>query len=146
MSQSPKLIPPSLSSKEKDIVESVNEKRKLPTAQELVGHYEAQGLDTKEASAKVIEDLQNALFRVVTSNRKKKDLEAKFMAETSRKLDVIYSRLVHLDMKLDSKPGYGGALTIGVASAGFGSIFPSHVAPAFANIWNAVRSATGPRS
>ncbi|KAB1218237.1 hypothetical protein CJ030_MR3G026118 [Morella rubra] len=116
--------------------------KKLPTPQELVSHYESQGLDSQEASIKVIEDLQNALFRVISSGRGRKD---KFMAETSRKIDATNSRLAVLDMKMDSKPGYGETLAIGVASGltlrGIASVMP-HVLGALGQIWSSVRSAT----
>ncbi|XAR49776.1 hypothetical protein NMG60_11003913 [Bertholletia excelsa] len=119
------------------------QKRKMPTAQELIGHYESQGLETKEASVKVIEDLQKALFRVVEASRGSKS--DKLIADTSKKLDAINVRLVKVDMKLDSKPGYGETLAIGVASAAsfraIGGVFP-HVARAVANMWNAVRTAS----
>lgn len=121
---------------------SGNQRRKLPTPRELVSHYESQGLDSQEASFKVIEDLQNALFRVISSGRGRKD---KFMAETSRKIDATNSRLAVLDMKVDSKPGYGETFVIGIASGvafkGIGSIMP-HVLGALGQIWNSVRSAT----
>lgn len=119
-----------------------NQRKKLPTPGELVSHYESQGLDSNEASIKVIEDLQNALFRVISSGRGRKD---KFMAETSRKIDATNSRLAILDMKVDSKPGYGETFAIGIASGvalkGIGSVMP-HVLGALGQIWNSVRSAT----
>ncbi|KAF8369691.1 hypothetical protein HHK36_021020 [Tetracentron sinense] len=118
------------------------QKMKLPTPQDLVAHYESEGLNNKDASMKVIEDLQNVLYRVVSSGRGRKD---KFMAETSRKLDTANTRLAILELKMDSKPGYPESLAIGVASAaifkGFGSVFP-HVVGAFAQIWDAVRGST----
>ncbi|GMY38282.1 Ribosomal-like protein, putative [Fagus crenata] len=119
-----------------------NQKRKLPSPQELITHYESQGLDSQQASIKVIEDLQNALFRVITSGRGKKD---KFMAETSRKIDAANTRLAVLDMKVDSKPGFGETFAIGVASGvtlkGIGSVMP-HVLRALGQIWNSVKTAT----
>ncbi|KAL6996085.1 hypothetical protein U1Q18_006221 [Sarracenia purpurea var. burkii] len=135
----------SLSSKDANSI-SQNQKRKIPTAEELLRHYESQGLESREASIKVIDDLQKALFRVMTQsprgNLRKDD---KLMAETSRKLDVINARLLNIDMKLDSKPGYGGALAVGVASGAslraFGCLFP-HVVGAVGRLWNSVRSAT----
>ncbi|KAK4427503.1 hypothetical protein Salat_1519200 [Sesamum alatum] len=53
---------------------------------------------------------------------------------TSAKLDAIHSRLLHLEMKLDSKPSYPQALGIGIASAG--------VWNAGLHLWNFVRQAT----
>ncbi|KAK9097690.1 hypothetical protein Syun_024735 [Stephania yunnanensis] len=82
-------------------------------------------MPTADASIKVIEDLQNVLYRVVSSGRGKKD---KFMGETSRKLDTANTRLAILELKLDSKPGYGETLAIGVAAGallrGAGSVLP----------------------
>ncbi|CAK9146125.1 unnamed protein product [Ilex paraguariensis] len=130
---------------------NTQKRKKLPNARELIAHYESQGMETQEASVKVIEDLQNVLFRVVTSNRGGKNnggngnKKGNSMAEISRKLDVINVRLVNLEMKVDSKPGYPESLAIGVASGavlrGIGGVLP-HVAGAFGQIWNAVRSAT----
>ncbi|KAL6137304.1 hypothetical protein ACLB2K_062596 [Fragaria x ananassa] len=115
-------------------------KRKLPTPQELVSHYESQGMDTQEASLKVIGDLQTALFRVISSGRGRKD---KLLAETARKADTTNNNLAILNMKLDSKPGYGESFAIGVASGltlqGIGSVLP-HVIKGFGDIWNSVRN------
>ncbi|ONI15074.1 hypothetical protein PRUPE_3G024300 [Prunus persica] len=118
------------------------QKKKLPTPQELISHYESQGLDTQEASLKVIGDLQAALFRVITSGRGRKD---KLLAETSRKIDSTNNSLAILNMKIDSKPGYGEAFGIGVASGvtlkGIETVLP-HVLGGFGQIWNTVRNAT----
>ncbi|KAG2728412.1 hypothetical protein I3843_01G199800 [Carya illinoinensis] len=122
--------------------DAASQKRKLPTPQELISHYESQGLDPQEASTKVIEDLQNALYRVISSGRGRKD---KLMADTLRKVDAANSRLAILDMKVDSKPGYGEAFAIGVASGvtlqGIGSVMP-HILGGLGQIWGSVRSVT----
>ncbi|XP_042493431.1 uncharacterized protein LOC122073016 [Macadamia integrifolia] len=122
--------------------ETQKRREKLPTPQELVAHYESQGLESNEASMKVIEDLQNVLVRMVSSGRGRKD---RFMAESSRKLDTANTRLAILELKLDSKPGYAESLAIGVTSGaivrGAASVFP-HVVGAVGQMWNAVRSAT----
>ncbi|XP_022148109.1 uncharacterized protein LOC111016865 [Momordica charantia] len=121
---------------------SGTQRRKLPTPQELVSHYESQGLNSHDASIKVIEDLQNALFRIVSSGRGKKD---KLLVETSKKIDATISRVAILDLKLDSKPGYAETFAIGLASGsvlkGVGSVMP-HVFGALANIWSSVSNAT----
>nr|XP_027087516.1 uncharacterized protein LOC113708967 [Coffea arabica] len=120
-------------------------KRKLPSPRELVSHYESQGLDTQEASFKVIEDLQNALFRLMLSSSgagKGKSNKQGPSSDISRKLDVINARLLQLDMKVDSKPGYPQSLAIGVASGTLLQGFAS----AAAQIWTAVRRATNPGS
>lgn len=118
------------------------QKMKLPTPQELITHYESQGMNSHEASIKVIDDLQHMLFRVVTSGRGKKD---KFMAEASRKLDTANTRLAIIEMKLDSKPGYPESVAIGVASAaafrGVAAIWPQ-LAAAASNVWNSVKGST----
>ncbi|XP_057968557.1 uncharacterized protein LOC131158027 [Malania oleifera] len=141
--QSPSALPPFPTPPPKDReTAGAAQKRKLPTARELISHYESQGMDAQEASLKVIDDLQNALFRVVTSGRGRKD---KFMAETSRKLDTANTRLAILEMKVDSKPGYGETFAIGVASGaalkGIGSVLPNIVG-AVGQIWDAVKSTT----
>ncbi|KAJ4719056.1 putative Ribosomal protein-related [Melia azedarach] len=122
-------------------------KKKIPSPQELISHYTTQGLDQEQASIKVIEDLQNVLFRIIASNSKNKN--DKFMAETSKKIDVVNSRVAIVDMKLDSKPGYGETFALGIASGaalnGIGSVFP-HVVKGLAQIWSTVRNATDPSS
>ncbi|EOY26263.1 Ribosomal protein-related, putative [Theobroma cacao] len=123
-------------------------KKKIPTPQELISHYQTQGLDSQQASIKVIEDLQNVVMRVVSSNSKSKK-DNKFLIDTSRKIDSVNSRLAVVDMKLDSKPGYLETLAIGIASGaalnGIGSVLP-HVFEGFAQIWSSVRTATKPSS
>ncbi|KAF5181833.1 Ribosomal protein-like protein [Thalictrum thalictroides] len=146
-SSSPIALPPtpiSLQSSSSS-TEPITQKKKLPqipTPQELVSHYESQGMETNEASMKVIEDLQNVLVRVVSSGRGKKD---KFMVESSRKLETVHTRLAILELKLDSKPGYGESLALGVAAGtlvkGIGSVVP-HVFGAIGQMWNAVKSST----
>lgn len=117
-------------------------KMKLPTPKELISHYESQGMDSQEASMKVIDDLQKALFGVISSGKGKHD---KLLIESSRKVDAIGNRLTVLDMKLDSKPGYVETFAIGVASGaalkGFGAIVPHILAP-LAQIWNNVSTVT----
>lgn len=117
-------------------------KRKLPTPQELISHYESQGVDSQAASVKVIEDLQKALFGVISSGRGKKD---RLLAESSRKMDALNTRLTVLDMKLDSKPGYAETFAIGLASGaalqGIGAVLP-HVLGPLAQIWNSASSVT----
>ncbi|XP_058068423.1 uncharacterized protein LOC131217502 [Magnolia sinica] len=120
--------------------------RKPPTPEELISYYESQGMDSKAASIKVIQDLQGILLRAIGSNARGKT--ANPMAEMSRKLDTVNTRLAILEMKLDTKPGYLDSLTIGVAAGatlkGIGSVFP-HVVGAFGQIWNAVRSSSNAR-
>lgn len=125
-----------------EIKPKLTQKRKLPTPKELVSHYESQGMDTQEASFKVIEDLQKAVFGVISSSKGKKD---KLLNESSRKMDAVNNRLTILDMKLDSKPGYVETFAIGVASGaalkGIGAIVP-HILVPLSQIWNSVTSAT----
>lgn len=126
--------------KPKALPQSNQKRKQLPTPKELISHYESQGLDSQEASVKVIEDLQAALFRVISSGRAKKD---KLLLDASRKVDSANSRLALVDSKLDSKPGYGETFVIGLASGlalkGLGSVFP-HVVGAVTQIWNSARS------
>ncbi|CAI9090491.1 OLC1v1025270C1 [Oldenlandia corymbosa var. corymbosa] len=113
-------------------------KRKIPSPRELVAQYESRGMDTQEASFKVIEDLQNALFRTMLSNRKDRKSPPGQSPDISRKLDVINGRLLQLDMKVDSKPGYPQMLAIGVTS---GAIVGA-VAKGASEIWAAIQRTT----
>ncbi|XP_021762003.1 uncharacterized protein LOC110726794 [Chenopodium quinoa] len=138
---SPPQQPPS-TTKDSATNSGKKQKLKLPTPQELITHYESQGMNSNEASIKVIDDLQQMLFRVVTSGRGKKD---KFMAEASRKLDTANTRLAIIEMKLDSKPGYPESVAIGVTSAvvfrGVAAVWPQLVSAA-SSLWNSVRGST----
>ncbi|GJW40645.1 SPIRAL1-like protein 1 [Tanacetum coccineum] len=112
------------SGESKSNVEKKNMK-KLPSAKEMVAHYESKGMDTQEASLKVIDDLQNLLLKVVVvnNNTKKKNSNS----------DEVLKRM---ESKLDSKPGYPQSIAIGFLSGG--------VAASVAHIWNSVRSSTRP--
>ncbi|KAL8466581.1 hypothetical protein ACS0TY_035587 [Phlomoides rotata] len=107
-------------------------RRRMPTPGELVSHYEKQGMETQEASLKVIGDLQGALFRMITAKRNRDGKSPEDV--TSAKLDAIHSRLVQLEMKVDSKPSYPQALAVGVASAGIWN--------GVVRLWDTVRQAT----
>ncbi|KAK1577128.1 hypothetical protein Q3G72_019216 [Acer saccharum] len=100
-----------------------------------------------DASIKVIEDLQSVLFRVIGSNSKNK--KDRLVGDTSKKIDVINNRLAIVDLKLDTKPGYGETFALGVASGaalnGIGFVWP-HVLKGIGQIWSAVRTATDPSS
>ncbi|XP_028772077.1 uncharacterized protein LOC114745361 [Neltuma alba] len=117
-------------------------KKKPPTPQELIAHYESQGLDSNAAAAKVIDDLQRALFGVISSGRGKKD---RLLADSSRKIDALNSRLTILDLKLDSKPGYPETFAIGIASGaainGIGAVMPQ-ILGSLSQIWKSVASVT----
>lgn len=117
-------------------------KEKLPTAQELISHYEAQGMDSQQASIRVIEDLQKVLFRVISSSSSSRK-DRLLSQQSSRKIDSVISRLAILEMKLDSKPGYPEAFAIGVASGaalkGIGSMIP-HIVRSLGQICSAVGS------
>lgn len=97
-------------------------------------------MDSKEASVKVIEDLQSLVMRVVS--RKKSD---KFMVDASRKIDGINARMAVVDMKLDSKPGVAQTFAIGVA-AGAALQGLNAVVPRLLDIWKAAKSSTGSSS
>lgn len=134
--------PPPSSSSSSNGLTSNSKKKEIPTPEELISHYESQGLEKNEASMKVIEDLQNVIFRVLSSRRGNKE---KFMAKSSRMLDTVNTRLNILELKLDSKPGFGETLAIGVAAGGIvngvGNVIP-HVFGAIGEIWNSVRNFT----
>jgi len=119
-----------------------NQKKKIPSPKELISYYESQGMDSQEASLKVIEDLQKALFGVISSGKGKKD---RLMNESSRKMDSVNQRLAILDMKLDTKPGFVETFAIGVVSGaalnGIGAVIP-HILSPIAQIWKSVTSAT----
>lgn len=127
---------PSPSSLRSDTSSIQEQSRKPPTPEELVAHYQSQGLEYKEASLKAIEEIQALLHSLVTRRAKKQS----FMADTLRKLDNINTRLAVLDMKTDSKPGYPETLAIGVAVGaavrGVGCVVP-HVVGAIGQIWDA---------
>lgn len=113
-----------------------------PTPEELLAHYEAQGLEPREASLRVIRDLQTILYRVVAPGRGKKE---RFVVDAARKLDNVNTRLAIVEMKLDSKPGYPEMFAIGVAAGaalqGFAGAAP-HMLGAFGKMWETARSAT----
>ncbi|GAA0161158.1 hypothetical protein LIER_17537 [Lithospermum erythrorhizon] len=95
-------------------------------------------MDNQQASLKVIEDLQKVLFRMVTTTSKNKNSGGD---ETSRKLEIINSRLLSLDMKVDTKPGYPQTLAIGVAAGALlqraNSVLP-RVVSGVLQIWSSV--------
>lgn len=117
--------------------QKAKKKRTLPSPRELVGHYEKKGMETQEASLKVIADLQNALLKMMVSSPnggRPSPRGARSSSESSKQLDVINSRLLQLEMKVDSKPGYAPSLAIGIASGA--------ILRAASEIWTAVRRAT----
>lgn len=75
---------------------------KLPSARELVSHYEWQVMDFQENSFKVIENLQGSLFRVINTsqNDKNHNNNRNASSKISRKLDVINAWLFSVDMKV----------------------------------------------
>lgn len=121
---------------------AASKKPSPPTPEELVAHYEAQGLEPREASLRVIRELQTVLYRTVASGRGKKD---RFMADTGRKLDNTNARLALVEMKLDAKPGYPESFAIGVCAGaalnGVGAAAP-HVLGGLRKMWEAVSGAT----
>ncbi|KAJ0965570.1 hypothetical protein J5N97_026708 [Dioscorea zingiberensis] len=126
--------PPPTQMKEKPNLTEENEKKKRrrpPSAEEVLAHYEAQGLEPREASLKAIRDLQLLLYRSVSSSTRPGAKDT----DSTRKLDNINTRLAILDMKLNSKPSYPQSLAIGVTAQ---AIFT-----ALSTIFNAVKSAAG---
>ncbi|KAG8380283.1 hypothetical protein BUALT_Bualt07G0177200 [Buddleja alternifolia] len=127
--------PPGVNAAENNNNNKQKEKKKskrMASPRELVSHYEKQGMETQEASLKVIQDLQGALFRMITANRNNRNANSPDI--TSAKLDAIHSRLLQLEMKVDSKPSYPPALALGVASAGIWN--------AALQLWNTVTRPT----
>lgn len=121
--------------------------RGLPSPRDMIAHYESKGMDTQQASLKVIENLQNVIFKGILEKKKTNKVVGGTEDSISgnRKLDVINTRLVNMELKLDSKPGYPQTLAIGVASgavfSGITAIIP-HLASSVAHIWNSVRTST----
>lgn len=109
-------------------------RRAPPSPEEVLAHYEAQGLSPREASLRAISELEAMIFRYAS----KKDRMA---ADSPRRLEGVSTRLAVLEMKLDSKPGFAESLAIGVASGAIVSAIP-HVLGGLRGIWDSVRSAT----
>ncbi|KAJ1690115.1 hypothetical protein LUZ63_014270 [Rhynchospora breviuscula] len=98
---SPPKLPPKTRSSDKN-----RNKKQLPSPEEILSHYESQGLDTRAASLEAISHLQALLFKTVASNS----------ASSVRKVDTINTRLAIIEAKLDSKPGFVQSMAIGVVS------------------------------
>ncbi|KAJ4788074.1 hypothetical protein LUZ62_039320 [Rhynchospora pubera] len=135
---SPPKLPPrttnSASSRSNSSDKKNRNKKQLPSPEEILSHYESQGLDTRAASLQAISHLQALLFKTVASNS----------ASSVRKVDTINTRLAIIEAKLDSKPGFVQSFAIGVVSGaalnGFGSAFP-YVLHGLSNAWNSARMA-----
>ncbi|CAA7056709.1 unnamed protein product [Microthlaspi erraticum] len=121
--------------------------KKFPTATELISHYQKRGLEPAEASVKVIEDLQNALVRVVSSSKNASSKDK--LVTDARKIDAINGRLAVVDAKLETKPGYVETFVLGLASGaalnGVNAVWP-HVTKGIGQVWSAVKSGTDPSS
>ncbi|KAG2268452.1 hypothetical protein Bca52824_063007 [Brassica carinata] len=98
--------------------------KKIPTATELISHYQKRGLEPAEASVKVIEDLQNALVRVVSSSKNNASSKDKLLTD-ARKIDAVNGRLAVVDAKLETKPGYVETFVLGLAGAALNGLTPS---------------------
>ncbi|CAF2258206.1 unnamed protein product [Brassica napus] len=122
--------------------------KKLPTATELISHYQKRGLEPAEASVKVVEDLQNALVRVVSSSKNNASSKDKLLTD-ARKIDAINGRLAVVDAKLETKPGYVETFVLGLASGaalnGINAVWP-HVTRGIGQVWSTVKSGTDPSS
>ncbi|GMH17543.1 hypothetical protein Nepgr_019384 [Nepenthes gracilis] len=75
LNPSPQQLPPTTASvsgggRNSDNNNSDSQKRRLPTPQELMSHYESQGLEPQEAAVKVIDDLQHMLYKLATSGKR----------------------------------------------------------------------------
>lgn len=111
-----------------------SKQRPPPGPEEVLAHYESQGLSPREASLRAVRELQAILFRYAAKKER-------FAADSPRKLDGVNTRLAVLEMKLDSKPGFPESLAIGVASGAIVSAIP-HVLGGLRGIWDSVWSAT----
>lgn len=127
--------------------EQKQKSKKFPTPTELISHYQKRGLEPAEASIKVIEDLQNALVRVVSSSRNASNKDK--LVTDARKIDAINGRLAVVDAKLETKPGYVETFVLGLASGaalnGINAVWP-HITRGIGQVWSAVRSGTDPSS
>lgn len=125
--------------------EEKQKSRKFPTPTELISHYQKRGLEPAEASVKVIEDLQNALVRVVSSSKNASSKDK--LVTDARKIDAINGRLAVVDAKLETKPGYVETFVLGLASGatlnGISAVWP-HVTRGIAQVWSAVKTGTDP--
>ncbi|XP_010459229.1 PREDICTED: uncharacterized protein LOC104740362 [Camelina sativa] len=132
---------------EETTAEQKQKSKKFPTPTELISHYQKRGLEPAEASIKVIEDLQNALVRVVSSSRNQSSKDK--LVTDARKIDAINGRLAVVDAKLETKPGYVETFVLGLASGaalnGVSAVLP-HVTRGIGQIWSAVKSGTDPSS
>ncbi|CAA6671176.1 unnamed protein product [Spirodela intermedia] len=88
-------------------------------------------MEPREASLRVIKDLQAVLYRTVASGRGKRD---RFTADTGRKLDNV----ARLQTRVPALLALGVAA--GAVFQGVGSAAP-HVLGAFGKMWRAVLSA-----
>ncbi|CAL9103129.1 uncharacterized protein LOC135675122 [Musa acuminata AAA Group] len=122
--------------------EGADAKKRPPGPEEILAHYESQGLGPREAALQAVGDLQSLLYTSLASGRGRKD---RFMSDTLRKLDNANARLVILESKLDSKPGLGQTLAVGLASGGLlrgaGAALP-HVLGGLRGIWDSVSATT----
>ncbi|CAL9095326.1 unnamed protein product [Musa textilis] len=122
--------------------EGADAKKRPPGPDEILAHYESQGLGPREAALQAVGDLQSLLYTSLASGRGRKD---RFMADTLRKLDNANARLAILESKLDSKPGLGQTLAVGLASGvllrGAGAALP-HVLGGLRGIWDSVSATT----
>lgn len=117
-------------------------KRSL-SPEEILAHYESQGLNSREAALQAVGDLQALLYSALPSSRGSKS--DRLTADSLRKLDNANARLAILDAKLDSKPDIGQSFAIGLASGallrGADAVLP-HVIGGIRSIWNSVGAAT----
>ncbi|KAL5758758.1 hypothetical protein ACOSP7_021369 [Xanthoceras sorbifolium] len=89
--------------------------------------------------------LQNEESDRVIASKNKNKKDRLVGGDTSKRIDVINNRLAIVDMKLDTKPGHGETLVLGVALNAIGCVRP-HVLKGLGQIWSAVRTATDPSS
>ncbi|WOK92088.1 hypothetical protein Cni_G00779 [Canna indica] len=121
---------------------SIKAKKRASVPEEILAHYESQGLGAREAALEAVSDLQTLLYSSIAAGQGKKD---RFMTDSLRKLDNANARLAILESRLDSKPDIGQSLAVGLASGallrGADAALP-HVLGGLRAVWDSVRAAT----
>lgn len=105
-----------------------------PGPEEVLAHYESQGLSTREASLRAIGELQDLLNNYTAKKER-------FAVDFPRKLDAVNARLGVLEMKAEAKPGFPESLAAGIAASALVSE-AHHLLGCLRGIWVSVHSAT----
>ncbi|KAG0470409.1 hypothetical protein HPP92_017109 [Vanilla planifolia] len=116
-------------------------RRQPPSPEEVLSFYESKCLDPRAASLMAIGDLQSLVLRSSTSPRQDRLAASE---ELSRKLANLNSRLIVLDMKLNTKPAFPESFAIGIASGAVLNGLP-YAFRALSHAWGSVASITASR-